>query len=404
MSLPPLIEQFRPSRFWRCLPAGMRRRWWLFRPLDLIARHFPIFRKRSGVLIIRMDGIGDMVLFRASLDAYAEALGVEKGDLIVLGCESWGSLGPEVFKGYRLIVIDEHSFARRPFYRFRISLEVRALAPKMVVLDSYFRRAMMADSLAWVAGAPKTVVSLPYVNEPTRAEFTYYLSQANEIIDTGPYPTHEVTRHFTFLSQVAGREITPLPPEISWRDRPAPMPEGSPYVVLNPGSNEHGRRWPLASYVATGRRLIEHGFRVAVIGIDEEWTDEPGFRDFAAHDQVIDLIGQTSLDQVLDLMKQAALVISNDSGPAHLSIALGVPTVVIVGGGHFGSFFPYPDGVAPKTARFVYQEMECYHCFWRCHKRDTKFEVFACIEAVGQDQVWSAIDALMDLPVKETAK
>ena len=39
----------------------------------------------------------------------------------------------------------------------------------------------------------------------------------------------------------------------------------------------------------------------------------------------------------------ASCVISNDTGPAHLSIALSVPTVVIIGGGHFGSFVPYPD-------------------------------------------------------------
>ena len=41
-------------------------------------------------------------------------------------------------------------------------------------------------------------------------------------------------------------------------------------------------------------------------------------------------------------MRSASAVLSNDSGPAHLSIALGTPTVVVVGGGHFGSFVPYP--------------------------------------------------------------
>ncbi|MGB0670660.1 MAG: glycosyltransferase family 9 protein [Rhodospirillales bacterium] len=404
MSAPSLTEQFRTSRFWRCLPAGMRRRWWLFRPLDLIARHFPVLRAQKGLLVIRMDGIGDMVLFRTSLDHYARVFGVDKKDITVLGCESWGGLGRQVFDGYRLIAIDEHAFARRPFYRFRVSLEVRALAPKTVVVDSYFRRAMMADSLAWVAGADRTIVSLPYVNEPTRAEFTYYLSQADQILATGPYPTHEVSRHYAFLSEVAGKKIVPEPPVISWKAGPALVPAGAPYVVLNPGSNEHGRRWPLKAYIALGRRLLGEGFRVAVIGTEEEWQADSDFSAFAREAGVIDLIGKTSIAQVLDLMSRAALVVSNDSGPAHLAIALSRPSVIIVGGGHFGSFFPYPDGVAPPTARFVYQEMDCYHCFWRCHKRASKWEVFPCIDAVSEDQVWQAVqdllaDARADTPV-----
>ena len=70
-------------------------------------------------------------------------------------------------------------------------------------------------------------------------------------------------------------------------------------------------------------------------------------REVATKTGVTDLTGQTTLPELLTLMKHAALVISNDTGPAHLSIALGVPTIVIVGGGHFTSFVPYPDHVCP---------------------------------------------------------
>jgi ADP-heptose:LPS heptosyltransferase len=107
------------------------------------------------------------------------------------------------------------------------------------------------------------------------------------------------------------------------------------------------------------------------------------------------LIGRTTLAALMDLMRSASAVLSNDSGPAHLSIALGTPTVVVVGGGHFGSFVPYPDEVAPANARFVYHKMECYHCFWRCHKRTSKFEVFPCISAVGAERVWDALTEVL---------
>ena len=162
-------RRFRTTRVWRAFPAGMRRRWWLFRLFDLTARHWPVAKARRGVLVVRMDGIGDMVLFRRSLDHYAEAFGVEPAEITVLGCESWAELADEVFAGYRVIAINEHAFAKRPFYRFRVSLRVRRLAPAVTVCDSYMRRALMADSLVWVSGAPRCVVSVPYISERTRA-------------------------------------------------------------------------------------------------------------------------------------------------------------------------------------------------------------------------------------------
>ncbi|NQV85374.1 MAG: glycosyltransferase family 9 protein [Rhodospirillales bacterium] len=397
--------QFRTSGFWRALPAGMRRRWWMFRPLDLIARHWPVFKKPRGVLVVRMDGIGDMVLFRRTLDHYAEVFGVEKSDITVLGCESWGRLADEVFAGYRFYAIDEHAFARRPFYRLRVSLWVRGLAPAVAVCDSYMRRALMADSLAWVSAAPRTVSSLPYISERTRSEFNYYLSQADEVIDTGPYPTHEVIRHFRFLSALAGRTIAAETPQIPWRAAPAPLDGwtagGAPYAVLNPGSNEPGRRWPLKGYAEIARRLLQRGLRVVFVGRPDEQGDGAAIKEIVGEAGVVNLTGKTHLPQLLDLMAGAALVVSNDTGPAHLGIAIGRPTVVIVGGGHFGSFVPYPDEVTPPGARFVYREMECYHCFWRCHKRADKYQLFPCIGAIGEDQVWAACeDLLSDIDIK----
>ena len=400
-------HRFATSAFWRALPAGMRRRWWMFRPLDLIARHWPVFKRRRGVLVVRMDGIGDMVLFRTALDHYAEAFGVGKSDITVLGCASWGGIAAEVFAGYRVEIIDEHAYARQPLYRFRVSLWVRRLAPAVAVCDSYLRRALMADSLVWMSAAPRQVVSLPYVNEPTRPEFKYYLSQVDEIVNTGVYPVHEVVRHYRFVSALVGRDVAPAPPRIPWRDAKPPIDDGAPYVVLNPGGNEPGRRWPFSGYREMAERLLATGYRVVLVGSAEEKPEDDAFADLAGRAGVIDLAGRTALPGLLDVMKHAAAVISNDTGPAHVSIALGTPTVVVVGGGHFGCFVPYPEGVAPDHARFVFHEIECYHCFWRCHKRARKEDVFPCIDAVGVEQVWGEVKTLLDrganeaMPLKE---
>ena len=376
-------HRFTATRLWRAFPAGMRRRWWLFRLFDLIVRHWPVAGPRRGVLVVRMDGIGDMVLFRASLDHYAEAFGVETDAITVLGCKSWAPVADAVFAGFRVEAIDEHAFARNPFYRFRVALRVRRLNAAVTVCDSYLRRALMADSLVWLSAAPRTVVSVPFISARTRPEYTYYLSQASQVIDSGDYPDHEIVRHHRFVSVVLGRDVEPVAPAIAWERPPPAVAAAGPYVVLNPGSNEPGRRWPPERYRDIAGRLRGDGFRVVIVGADAAG----GFDGV----DVEDLRGATDLPALFDVLKYAAAVVSNDSGPAHVAIALGTPTVVIVGGGHFGCFMPYPETVRPPHARFVNHPMECYHCFWRCDKRDSDADVFPCVGEVDADPVWSAL-------------
>jgi ADP-heptose:LPS heptosyltransferase len=201
-------------------------------------------------------------------------------------------------------------------------------------------------------------------------------------------------RHYRFLSAVAGRPLAPEAPVIPWRDRPAPGQPAPPYLVLNAGSNEPGRRWPFAGYRAIAARALAQGFRIALVGSAAERPPSAELALLERDPRVVNLIGRTSLAELIDVMKGAAAVLSNDTGPAHLAIAIGAPTVVVVGGGHFGSFVPYPEGVRPATARFVHHAMECYHCFWRCHKRQRKTETFPCVAGVSEDDVWQALIAL----------
>ncbi len=397
----PVDRRIDADPFWRLLPARMPRRWWLFRPFDRLARSWPVFKPRKGVLVVRMDGIGDMVLARNALDHLPEALGVARDDITVLGCDSWGGLADRLFAGYRVVTLNEHRFARSVWYRFRTALRVRRLNPAVTLNDSYFRRPLMADSLAWIAGAPQTVASLPYISGKTRGIYTWYLSQASRAIDTGPYPVHETGRHAAFAGALTGREIAPATPSLAW-DAPRPgFARQGPYVVLNPGSNEYGRRWPFANYLEIARRCIGAGLRVAVIGGPKDPPPAEGLAELDRLDGAENLIGKTGLAGLLDLLRHAAAVVSNDTGPMHLAIALGTPTVAIVGGGHFGCFVPYPERVTPPRVRFLWRRMDCYHCFWACPKRDAETDSFPCVAAVETDAAWAALRAVMADPDPE---
>ncbi|CAA7627008.1 glycosyltransferase family 9 protein [Magnetospirillum sp. SS-4] len=366
----------------------------MFRPIDALVALWPVRRRRRGLLVVRMDGIGDMVMFRAALERYPDAFGVAKSDITVLGCNSWKSLADEVFAGFTVVTIDEHAFEKKWLYRLKISLWVRRQGFEVAVCDMFMRKTLTADSLMWASRAGERIVCQPFVTDRTRAEYAWYLARATRVIDTGPYPTHEGLRHFTFLQALTGTRQPPEIPAIPWRDRPPPLPGGGPYVVMNFGSNEPGRRWPFPHFLELARHCLDAGYRVVFVGAGQEAFAKPQLAEMN-HPGVVDAIGGLGLPQLVDVMKHAACVVSNDTGPGHLALGVGAATVLLAGGGHFGCFVPYPEAIRPPRAIFLNQPMECYHCLWRCPKRTSPQDPFPCVSGIAVDAAWRAVRTLL---------
>lgn len=99
-------------------------------------------------------------------------------------------------------------------------------------------------------------------------------------------------------------------------------------AVLQPGASDPRRRWPARSFALAGDTLAGMGMRVAVNGTSAE---APLVRAVieAMASPAIDLSGKLGLGGLCGLLERASLVVSNDTGPLHLALALGRPCVGI---------------------------------------------------------------------------
>lgn len=104
-----------------------------------------------------------------------------------------------------------------------------------------------------------------------------------------------------------------------------------PFVVLNPGGNKPGKRWPAEQFAVVGRALsARHGVRVVVNG-------SPGEREIvrdvcAGVPDSINLVERgVTLGALKGVIERALLVITNDTGPRHIAAALGTPLVTLFG-------------------------------------------------------------------------
>jgi ADP-heptose:LPS heptosyltransferase len=102
-------------------------------------------------------------------------------------------------------------------------------------------------------------------------------------------------------------------------------------VVLHPGAKHGARRWPAARFAAVAITLRAEGHRVVITGTRAE-TELASFVGRAADLPPGDVLaGRTDLEELAAVVAEARLVISNDTGTAHLATAFCTPSVVIFG-------------------------------------------------------------------------
>ena len=99
--------------------------------------------------------------------------------------------------------------------------------------------------------------------------------------------------------------------------------------------------------------------------------------------------GRTTLRQLMGLLAECQLIVTNDSGPMHLAAALGVPLVAI-----FGSTNERATGPLGPRARVVKHPVECSPCGLRECPID-----FRCMTGVSVESVHrAALEVLKDAP------
>jgi len=115
------------------------------------------------------------------------------------------------------------------------------------------------------------------------------------------------------------------------RSRP---PGARPLVAIHPGATDPRRRWPADRFAQVAAALAGDGARVVVVGDESDScvateivraAEGAG----AATGSVRSVAGERTLAGLIELLLDCAVLVANDSGPRHLALAVGTPTVGI---------------------------------------------------------------------------
>jgi heptosyltransferase-2 len=194
-------------------------------------------------------------------------------------------------------------------------------------------------------------------------------------------PDKAMRRHYARLAEAPDAEPRQPLPEVRLRVDAARAAAtrarfgiDGRYAVLCPGA-EYGpaKRWPYFPQLAP--RL---GLPIVVLG-------SPKDAEAAAGIEGKNMVGMTTLDEAIELIAGAELVVSNDSGLMHVAAALGRPLVAL-----FGSSSPEKTPPQPGRSRVLWLKPECSPCY----QRECPLGHFRCMRELTVEMVLKEVRAL----------
>jgi ADP-heptose:LPS heptosyltransferase len=160
-----------------------------------------------------------------------------------------------------------------------------------------------------------------------------------------------------------------------------------PLVGIHPAAHSLTRRWPLDRFAQVARTLRQRtGGTLVILAGPGETGLAAQLERMLAQESVLNLAGKTSLMELGGVIKQLDVLVTNDSGPAHISYALRIPTVTIWGGEDLERYGPPPEG--PFHA--AVHPIDCRPCTYE------KCPIgYVCLENVSVEEVFKASEWVM---------
>lgn len=158
-----------------------------------------------------------------------------------------------------------------------------------------------------------------------------------------------------------------------------------PLITFVPGGRWEKKRWPALSFSSLGDLLSQKlNAGIIIAGSREEEGLVRKIRG-AMKTQSTGATG-FSLGSLKALLSRSDLVVTNDSGPMHIAVALGTPVVAL-----FGPTDPQRTGPYTKNNLVIQEKMNCMPCFRKVCSQNS----FECMESISVLKVFEGVEQML---------
>ncbi|PKN87288.1 MAG: hypothetical protein CVU51_05875 [Deltaproteobacteria bacterium HGW-Deltaproteobacteria-1] len=348
----------------------------------------------KGIGIIRMDSIGDFILWLDSAKEFRNLYPNAK--ITLIANQVWSDLAKLLPYWDDVIPVDRNKFTRHPLYRFQTFRRVRKRGFESVIHTTYSRDYFRGDSLIRATGALQRIGSSGNISNMTSLQKIISDRWYSQLLPATSRPLMELQRNAEFMNGLGLRSFTADKPSLSpLTDLPDKLVIKHPYYIIFPGTSLPGKMWPASKFGELVLKLSALDGCLAVLC--GSWKE----RDLCDHViavsgmKALNMAGKASLPELAEMIRRAKYLVGNDTSAVHIAAAVGTPSVCILGGGHYGRFLPYAIETGKQVAPVpVTHRMDCFNCNWQCTQPHEKGAAVPCISNIRVNQIFEAIEKI----------
>lgn len=299
------------------------------------------------ILIVKPNGVGDYILLRNFFVPLKEKY--SDHEIVLLGSVSFKDLAEKIDSD----VVDSFIWINKPkiynkiFQKFSLLRKMSGMGFNIVIHPRSSRMYMELEDLISAATGASIKYTCPgYLENCTTLHKKKYAKLYTNIIGDGK-PTFEFLWYKDFFQQLIGKNLSILKPEIS-KNKIASnleLPKNK-FAVLFPGAGNEFRQWDTKNFAEVGAFLhFEHNYEVVIAGSPSEIGLANEIIASKPNINFHVLSGKISLLDLVYIIQNADLCISNETAATHIAVAVNTTTVCISNGNHYKRFNPYPQEV-----------------------------------------------------------
>lgn len=356
------------------------------------------------VIIIRLDAIGDFVLWLSAAQATVTFLKSKGKNITLIANSAWAEWAKELGMFDDVIAIDRNKFENNLLYRYKLGYRIRMLGCSIAVQPTYSREWLLGDAVIRICGAEEKIGSAGDSSNTIKWKKAISDRWYTNLIPARPDLCMELMRNAEFISGLSQTRFPAVVADLRAMSKPrldssfASMLESKQkFFVLFPGASRRDRQWPTTHFAEIADRIHQKtGWHGVLCG---SHADIQCAQDVCtlSNAPLLNWAGKTSLGQLVAILAESQLLVTNETSGVHIAAACGTPAVCILGGGHYGRFLPYQveqhDG--RPLPRIAVHMMPCFNCNWQCIYRHSTECPAPCVEQVTISQVWAEVTKIL---------
>lgn len=311
----------------------------------------------NTLLIVRLDAIGDYLLFRNFLSAIRSSRKYKDYKITLCGNIAWKDLSETFDRNAvdEFIWLDRREFYKSISYKFKLLKEIRLKGFETVISSTYSREILYDDLIVKSSRAKERIGSEgskdSYVkwkrNLFTDKYYTNLISVANSNI-------FEFNYNRDFWKIILEEPLEIKTPKINASEISLESIPTKPFVVLFPGASRKEKIWGYNNFKEIAEFLLnQYSYNIVLTGGEKEKENSFRLYNSLPSEKVFNLTSKTTLPALARIISESELLVSNDTAAVHLAASVNKIFICLSNGERFGRFHPYPQEIFDK-AYYIY--------------------------------------------------